>query len=521
MLNPVWDPTAPGLAIFVGTNPVVSHGYGTALPDPIRYLREYRAAGGKVWVLDPRRTETAALADVHVPVRPGADVAVLAALANALLDDGADERELRDHCDATEVAALRAALAAFTIERRGTCADVEPALLEQLVADVRAHPGRIAMHCGTGVTMARDGVLAEWLRWVVLIASGSLDRASGHALPPRRRSTVSGGARAAPAGPSRPRRPSRPELPRVLGQIAAVALVDEIEAGNIRALFVTGGNPLTAFPQPDRLRCRAAARSTCSRSSTSPTTRSPRSRRTCCPRPVSSNGPTSRWPSSPRCAPDCRRRGRSSSRAPTADRSGGCSPRSNRAMGRETPGGANPDDLTDEDYLRGVLAHRAARRRRRVRRRTARHRHPRRVRLGPHRPAPRRPLVDRARTAPRAPRRVRRSGARRVRARAAPGDGVEQLDRVRRERERAGRAHEPGARPWRARSCSRRITGASRHRSSPTPPCAPDVVSMTHGHADANPGDLTSSDVAVDPLTAMPLVSGLGLEVRLRASPEE
>jgi len=47
------------------------------------------------------------------------------------------------------------------------------------------------------------------------------------------------------------------------------------------------------------------------------------------------------------------------------------------------------------------------------------------------------------------------------------------------------------------------------------------VVSMTHGHADANPGALTSSDVAVDPLTAMPLVSGLELEVRLRASPEE
>ena len=67
MLNPVWDPTVPGLAIFVGTNPVISHGYGTALPDPIRYLREYRARGGRVWVLDPRRTETAALADVYVP----------------------------------------------------------------------------------------------------------------------------------------------------------------------------------------------------------------------------------------------------------------------------------------------------------------------------------------------------------------------------------------------------------------------------------------------------------------------
>src|SRR5205814_6595047 len=111
MLNPVWDPTAPGLAIFVGTNPVVSHGYGTALPDPIRYLREYRARGGRVWVLDPRRTETAAHADVHVPVLPGADVAVLAALANALLERGADGHELRVHCDAEGVAALRTARA--------------------------------------------------------------------------------------------------------------------------------------------------------------------------------------------------------------------------------------------------------------------------------------------------------------------------------------------------------------------------------------------------------------------------
>ena len=79
------------------------------------------------------------------------------------------------------------------------------------------------MHCGTGVTMARDGVLAEWLRWVILIASGSLDRAGGmhfhrgviHRL--RRR-------KSAPAEPGPPSPKSRPELPRVLGQIPAVAL---------------------------------------------------------------------------------------------------------------------------------------------------------------------------------------------------------------------------------------------------------------------------------------------------------
>ncbi|MFN8028487.1 MAG: molybdopterin-dependent oxidoreductase [Acidimicrobiia bacterium] len=86
---PLWDPHAAGLLVLVGTNPVVSHGYGTTLPDPVRHLRDHRRAGGRVWVLDPRRTETAAQADRHLAVRPRSDVVVLAALAGAVLQDPA------------------------------------------------------------------------------------------------------------------------------------------------------------------------------------------------------------------------------------------------------------------------------------------------------------------------------------------------------------------------------------------------------------------------------------------------
>ena len=95
MMNPLWDPTTPGLLLLVGTNPVVSHGYGTTLPDPVNYLRDYRRIGGRMWVLDPRRTESAALADEHVAIRPGTDVVVLAALAREVLGRGADDDELR------------------------------------------------------------------------------------------------------------------------------------------------------------------------------------------------------------------------------------------------------------------------------------------------------------------------------------------------------------------------------------------------------------------------------------------
>ena len=250
MLNPVWDPSVPGVLVLVGSNPVVSHGYGTTLPDPVRYLRDYRRAGGRIWVLDPRRTESAALADHHLPVRPGADVEVLAWLANELVASSTSE-----HCAPDDLAQLAVALAPFSLARAAEAAGIaEPELLT-LLADVRRAPGRVAVFCGTGVTMSPDGILAEWLRWVVLALTDSLDREGGMRFNRGavNRLRPSAPAPSTPVAPARGPR-SRPELPRVAGQVPAAALVDEIEAGNVRALVVTGGNPLAALPEPDRTR---------------------------------------------------------------------------------------------------------------------------------------------------------------------------------------------------------------------------------------------------------------------------
>jgi anaerobic selenocysteine-containing dehydrogenase len=514
MLNAVWDPTEPGLAIFVGTNPVVSHGYGTALPDPIRHLREYRARGGRVWVLDPRRTETAAGADVHVPVRPGADVAVLAAMANALLHDGADEDELRNHCDAAEVAALRTALEGFTVERAAAAADVDRALLDQLVADVRAHRGRVAMHCGTGVTMARDGVLAEWLRWVVLIASGSLDRTGGmqfhrgvvQRLRPRR------APRSAPHLPG-PR--ARPELPRVVGQLPAVGLVDEIEAGSIRALFVTGGNPLTAFPQPARLE--AALRTlpvlavvdvadnalTAIATHVLPATgQLERADITLHELTALRSGMQSTRPVVP---PGTERR-------PVWWMFAALT----RAMGRAAPGAPDPDELRDEDYLRGVLAHASL---------TADDvfaAGPRGIET-PAQPgwvhdellldgewsiAPP-PLLERlaAYTDPEpadfvlAPRREMPWSNSISYGAIEPGPVV--------------RMNGPAGGHVTVSTANGTLTAAY----AADPAVRTGVVSITHGHVDANPGHLTSSWTDIDPLTAMPRVSGLEVDVTVDTDP--
>jgi anaerobic selenocysteine-containing dehydrogenase len=251
MLNPVWDTDAPGLLLLVGTNPVVSHGYGTTLPDPVRRLRDYRDAGGKVWVLDPRRTETAAHADEYLAVRPGSDVAVLGALAHELLRTSSNLTHLDEACYADDVALLRTALEPFTPANAALAADVTVERIQELVEALKSNHGAVAAFCGTGTTMARDGILVEWLRWVLLILTDSLDRPEGMRF---NRGVVNQLRPAKPGANPLPGPRSRPDLGRVAGQMPVAALVDEIESGSVRVLVVTGGNPLGAFPEPDRLR---------------------------------------------------------------------------------------------------------------------------------------------------------------------------------------------------------------------------------------------------------------------------
>ena len=157
-----------------------------------------------------------------------------------------------DHVRADDLDTLRDAVVPWTIERAANESGVDAGVITRLAAEVRASYGCLAVFCGTGTTMGRDGVVVEWLRWVLLILTESLDVETGmrfnRGVVNRLRPPRAGGS---PSGDG-PR--SRPELRRVAGQMPAVAMVDEIEAGHLRALVVTGGNPLTAFPEPDRVR---------------------------------------------------------------------------------------------------------------------------------------------------------------------------------------------------------------------------------------------------------------------------
>jgi anaerobic selenocysteine-containing dehydrogenase len=516
MLNPVWDPTAPGLLLLVGTNPVVSHGYGTALPDPVRHLRDYRADGGVIWVVDPRRSETAALADEHLAVRPGSDVAVLAAVVAALLVDGppADEP-----CRARDVDTLRSALAGWTPARAAAAAGIEVEAVDRLIAAVLAHRGRVAAMCGTGTTMATVGILVEWLRWLVLVLSGSLDRPGGmhfhrglvqRLRPPR-----------APASPRLPGPRSRPDLPRMAGQLPAVALADEIEAGHVRALLVTGGNPIVAFPEPDRLRTALAKLDVLAVVDVAEHELTQLATHV-----LPATGQLERADLSI-AELTAVRSGLQATDAvvpPVGERKpvwwmlGSLAPR----LGLDLLGGADPDDLTDELFLHGLLA------RSPVDAGELFARGPHGIDVPVEHGWVRETMLPDGQWRIAPPELLAR-----LAAHEGPGTGLVLAPRRETAWNNSVRSAGPGTEPVvrvhpddlgargldgvsrvTVRSANGAVTATLRADGN----VRPGVVSMTHGHAASNPGRLTSAHDDIDPLSTMPRASGL--PVSLEPAPD-
>jgi anaerobic selenocysteine-containing dehydrogenase len=251
-LVPTLDPASARLTMFIGCNPVVSHGHLNGLPDPIVTLRPLTQAGRELWVIDPRRTETARLATRHVAPRPGTDHVLLAHLVREVLREGADHEYLTAYTDRADVATVAALVEPFTRDVAAARCDVPPEQLDELVAAIRRH-GRVSAQTGTGATMSRAANLTEWLVWVLHIVTGSFDRPGGMWFNPGYLRQLDRRPLGTAADHPAPGPRSRPELKDWLNEFPCSAMCDEIEAGNLRALVVFGGNPMRALPNPERV----------------------------------------------------------------------------------------------------------------------------------------------------------------------------------------------------------------------------------------------------------------------------
>jgi anaerobic selenocysteine-containing dehydrogenase len=237
--------------MLVGVNPVVSHGHAISMPNPTGTVRLI-AKRGQVWVIDPRRTETARLATGHLAPRPSTDHAVLAYLVREILRDG-----MKTDVPVQDIDALRAAVEPFTLEHTAALADVAESELTALCAAVRAAEC-VAIETGVGVTMtAERGNVTQWLAWVLMILTGAMNRPGGTWFHPGFAYQLEAFGDLLPITPVEgafgPGPSSRPEAQAFINEWPCAVLPDEIAAGNIRALINVGGSLVTSFPETGKL----------------------------------------------------------------------------------------------------------------------------------------------------------------------------------------------------------------------------------------------------------------------------
>ncbi|MFI7449440.1 molybdopterin-dependent oxidoreductase [Nonomuraea sp. NPDC049714] len=244
---PVPDLDRTDFLLMLGANPLESNGSLCTAPDFPGRLRALRERGGRLVVVDPRRTRTARLADEHVFVRPGTDAYLLFGLVHTLFAEdltrvsgpvnGLDQvREAAKHFPPDVVA-----------RRTGVPAEVIVRLARELAGARTA-----AVYARIGTCTTEFGTLAQWLVDVLNVLTGNLDRAGGAMFA--KPATESGGRR-------RPytvgRWKSRVRgLPEANGELPVATLADEIETpgdGQIRFLVTVAGNPVLSAPHGDRL----------------------------------------------------------------------------------------------------------------------------------------------------------------------------------------------------------------------------------------------------------------------------
>lgn len=258
---PVPDLTRADLCVVIGANPVVSHGSMITAPRIKDRLHDIVKRGGRVVVIDPRRTETAAEFE-WLGIRPDTDAFLLLAVLHVLFGEGlADIDAIRRQ--ATGIDWLRQQCVPFSPEATAAVTGIDAETVRALARDLAGSAGA-SVYGRFGTSTGRSGTLTSYLLDAVNLVSGNLDRAGGamfgslgipgtrlalKVLTPlmqrayrRNRSRVGG-------------------FPQVIGSEPATMMAKEISTpgpGQIKALFVSAGNPVLSVPNGAELVAAAA-----------------------------------------------------------------------------------------------------------------------------------------------------------------------------------------------------------------------------------------------------------------------
>lgn len=243
------DAARARFALLLGTNPLVTNGM-TLLQRRPRISADIKAIqrnGGKVVVVDPRRTETAKVADEHIAIRPGTDLFLLVALIRRIIETGAYRRDFIERHTTGFDQWIRL-VEQLTLDRAAEITDIPRAKIERLADEFAKADGAFAT-TRVGVQTSHNSTLTEWAVMTLNAITGNIDRPGGVYFNP--------GAFDIPALIERFTRrnnkaPSRiGKYPQIFGGPPAAVFADDVlsdDPDRIRALVVVAGNPVITFP---------------------------------------------------------------------------------------------------------------------------------------------------------------------------------------------------------------------------------------------------------------------------------
>lgn len=254
---PVPDLDRTGYLLMLGANPYASNGSLCTAPDFPGRLEAIRARGGRVVVVDPRRTRTAEESDEWIAIRPGTDGLFLAALLNVLYGEGLVSVEPRIASILNGLAELGRAVERFTPESVAAATDVPAATTRRIARELAGAP-TAAVYGRMGVNTVEFGSLNAWLVDAINVVTGNIDSPGGAMFTmPAAGSSTTRGTPGKGKGFSTGRGHSRvSKRPEVLGEYPTAVMAEEILTpgdGRIRGMVTVAGNPVVSTQNSNRL----------------------------------------------------------------------------------------------------------------------------------------------------------------------------------------------------------------------------------------------------------------------------
>ena len=244
LLLPIPDIDRTSYFLVFGANPMASNGSLMTVPDFPKRLRALKKRGGRMVVLDPRRTETAKVATEHHFVRPGSDAVVLLAMLQVLLE----EDLISPAAYVDDVEAVRDLVADFTPEHAEPLSGVPADVIRQITREFAAADGAAA-YGRLGVSTHGFGSICQWAIQCLNLLTGNVDREGGLLFPEPAVDAVGRGIIG--RGHFDIWRSRVRGIPEYGGELPVSVMREEIETpgdGQIRAVLTVAGNPVLSTP---------------------------------------------------------------------------------------------------------------------------------------------------------------------------------------------------------------------------------------------------------------------------------